>query len=39
MVKKNVNELDVMSINKKRDVGYILKVDLKYPRELHENYN
>ena len=33
---KNVDELDVMSINKKSDVGYILEVDLKYPNELHE---
>ena len=39
MVKKNVNELDVMSINKKSDVGYILEVDLKYPKELHELHN
>ena len=33
---KNVDKLDVMSINKKSDVGYILEVDLKYPKELHE---
>ena len=30
---KNVDELDVMSINKKSDVGYILEVDLKYPND------
>ena len=36
---KNVDELDVMSINDKRDVGYILEVDLKYPDELHELHN
>ena len=29
---KNVDELDVMSINEKSDVGYILEVDLKYPK-------
>ena len=29
----------VMSINKKSDVGYILEVDLKYPKELHELHN
>ena len=36
---KNVDELDVMSINEKGDVGYILEVDLKYPNELHELHN
>ena len=28
-----------MSINKKSDVGYILEVDLKYPKELHKLHN
>ena len=32
MVKKNV---DVMSIDKKSDIGYILEADLEYPKELH----
>ena len=36
---KNVHELDVMSINEKSDVGYVLKVDLKYPKELHDLHN
>ena len=36
---KNVDKLDVMSINKKSDVGYILEVDLKYPDKLHELHN
>ena len=36
---KNVDELDIMSINKKRDVGYISEVDLQYPKELHELHN
>ena len=36
---KSVDELDIMSINKKSDVGYILEVDLKYRNELHELHN
>ena len=36
---KNVDELDVMSINKKSDAGYFLEVDLKYPNKLHELHN
>ena len=36
---KNVDELDIMSVNKKGDVGYILEVDLKYPKELHKLHN
>ena len=36
---KNVDELDVMSINGKSDVGYFLEVDLEYPKELHELHN
>ena len=36
---KNVDRLDVMLINKKSDVGYILEVDLEYPDELHESHN
>ena len=36
---KNVNELDVMSINEKSEIGYFLEVDLKYPNELHELHN
>ena len=36
---KNVDELHVMSINEKSDVRYILEVDLKYPKELHELHN
>ena len=36
---KNVDELNIMSINEKNDVGYILEVDFKYPKELHELHN
>ena len=36
---KNVDELDIMSINKKNDTGYFVEVDLKYPNELHELHN
>ena len=36
---KNVDEFDVMSINEKRQTGYFLEVDLKYPDELHELHN
>ena len=32
---KNVNELDVNSIDEKSEIGYFLKVDLEYPDELH----
>ena len=33
---KNVDELDVMSINEKSDGRYFLEVDLKYPDEIHD---
>ena len=36
---KNINELDVMSVNEKSEIGYILEADLKYPDELHELHN
>ena len=36
---KNVDELDVMSVNEKSDIGYFLEVDLEYPNELHELHN
>ena len=36
---KNVNGFDVNSISKKRSIGYIFKVDLKYPDELHVLHN
>ena len=36
---KTVDKLDVMSINEKSDVGYVLEVDRKYPDELHNLHN
>ena len=33
---KNIDKFDIMSISKKRPVGYFLEVDLEYPDELHE---
>ena len=36
---ENIDEFDVMSTNEKSDIGYILEVDLEYPKELHEFHN
>ena len=36
---ENVDKSDVMSINEKSDIGYILEVDFEYPKELHELHN
>ena len=36
---ENIDGFDVMSINEKIDIGYILEVDLEYPKELHELHN
>ena len=36
---ENIDKLDVMSINEKSEIGYILEVDLEYPKELHELHN
>ena len=36
---KNVDEFDVISINEKRPIGYLLEVNLKYPDKLHELHN
>ena len=36
---KNVDKFDVMSINEKRLIGYLLEVSLEYPDKLHELNN
>ena len=36
---KNVDNFDVKSISKKSPMGYIFKVDLEYPDELHVFHN
>ena len=36
---KNVDKFDVISINEKSEIGYILEVDLEYPDNLHKLHN
>ena len=36
---ENTDEFNVITINEKSDVGYILEVDLEYTKELHELHN
>ena len=36
---KNVHELDVMPVNEKTLIRYLLEVDLEYPYKFHELHN
>ena len=36
---KNVHGFDINSISKKSAIGYFIKVDLKYPDDLHRLHN
>ena len=36
---ENIDKFDVMSINDKSPIGYILEVDLEYPDKLHKLHN
>ena len=36
---KNADNFDVNSVSKKSPIGYILKVDVKYPDKLHVLHN
>ena len=36
---KNVDKVDIMSINEKSPIGYLLEVDFKYSDKLHESHN
>ena len=36
---ENIDNFGIMSINDKSPIGYFLKVDLEYPKELHELHN
>ena len=36
---KNIDKFDIVSINDKSSIGYLLEVDLKYPDELHKLHN
>ena len=36
---ENIDGFNGMTINEKSEIGYILEVDLEYPKELHKLHN
>ena len=36
---ENIDKFDIMSVNEKSPIEYVLEVDLKYPEELHKLHN
>ena len=39
LTQEKINSFDLNSISEKSPIVYILEVDLKYPKELHELHN
>ncbi|XP_015781366.1 uncharacterized protein LOC107359396 [Tetranychus urticae] len=37
--RKEINELDILKLDKDSEIGYIFNVDLEYPKELHDLHN
>ena len=36
---KQIEKIDIMSVSKRSERGYILEVDIEYPSELHDEHN